>query len=165
MPCQTPHLDETSSAAPGLSPGIVTDDEWLLRSMFVPDHFDSEGQFANSVISLRDLKTSGFSVNRLRHITQGFVESEIDKILVRTFDGKPRRLVGIACLKTSEVREIEYSGAQLFVVIDIATPDNTGHAAIYFKTTQFSDSQLRKLREALLPLLCNTVSVDQAFSM
>ena len=75
MPCQTPHLDEASSAAPDISPGIVEDDESILRSVFNPDHV-KDGQVQPSAISLKDLQERGFSVNRTKYVTQEFVEAQ-----------------------------------------------------------------------------------------
>ena len=73
MPCGSPHLDEAATAAPGISPGPVTDAEFLLREMLNPDHV-VEGEVRPSAVSLRDLRERGFSVNRMDHVSQHFVE-------------------------------------------------------------------------------------------
>ena len=164
MPCQTPHLDETTSAAPDLSPGVVVDGEGLLRTMFYPDHI-VEGQLTNTAISLADLRERGFSVNRRQHITRGFIESDIDRFLERNLHGTPREFVGIACFKTSTVREMKSDESRAFVVIDTALPDNPGHASVYAANPTISRGRLRQLRDMLFPLLCSPVSVDQALSM
>ena len=163
MPCQTPHLDEASSAAPDTSPGIVEDDESLLRSVFNPDHV-KDGQVQPSAIPLRDLQERGFSVNRLQYVNQEFVEDAISRTLARTFQGTARESEGVASFQARTVRDIRDDGSQVFVVIDTALPDNRGHASIYLADPEIRPSQARRMREKLLPLLSNRVSVAQAFS-
>ena len=163
MPCQSPHLDETSSAAPDISPGVVEDDEPLLRSVFNPDHV-KDGQVQTSAISLKDLQERGFSVNRLRYVTQEFVEESIDRTLARTFQGIGRESEGVACFEARAVRDIR-DGTQVFVVIDTALQDNRGHASIYLANPDVQPSQARRMREKLLPLLHGRVSVAEAFAL
>ena len=163
MPCQTPHLAETSSAAPDISPGAVEDDEPLLRSVFNPDHV-REGMVQPSAISLKDLQERGFSVNRLWYVTQEFVEDSIRRTLARTFQGSPRESEGVAYFTARTVRDIQDNGIQAFVVIDTALQDNRGHGSIYLADPGMKPSQARRMREKLLPLLHNRVSVAEAFA-
>ena len=164
MPCQTPHLDESSSAVPGLSPGVVADHEWLLRSIFYSDDI-VDGVVQNTAISLDDLRERGYSVNRQHYVSRGVIESGIAKYLQKPFNGIPREYLGIACFKTSTVRDIVSNDSQAFVVIDAAEPDNPGHAAIYAANPSIPDSKARQLRSLLFPLLCSPVSLEQALSM
>ena len=164
MPCQTPHLDETTSANPDLSPGVVAQGEWLLRSVFYPDHF-RDGKVVKTAISLEDLRARGFSVNRQQHVNREVIESGIDKYLENDFQGTPRKFVGIACFTSSEVRDFKRDDSRAFVVIDTALPCNRGHASVYAANPTVSRGQLRRLRDMLLPLLRNPVSVDQVLSM
>ena len=164
MPCQTPHLDETSSAAPDISPGIVEDDEPLLRSVFNPDHV-KDGQIQPSAISLSDLRERGFSVNRLRYVTQEFVAESIDRTLARTFQGIARESEGVACFEARAVRDVRDNDTQVIVVIDTALQDNRGHASIYLANPDVKPSQARRMREKLLPLLHGRVSVAEAFAL
>lgn len=162
MPCQTPHLDETTSAVPSLSPGVVLDEEWLLRNIYDPDHVRN-GKIHLTAVSLDDLKGRGFSVKRLQHVTQAFVEADMAETLERPFDGKPRSFVGISRLKVYEVRDIKVDDSQVFVVIDTALPHNRGHASIYLSNIAMSKGQARLMREKLLSMLSGPVSVSQAF--
>lgn len=84
MPCQSPHLDEKTSAAPGISPGPVVDGEILLREMLNPDHV-VEKVVQPSAVPLMDLRKRGFSVHRLDHVTRKFVEDSISEKLIRPF--------------------------------------------------------------------------------
>lgn len=163
MPCQTPHLDEVTTATPGISPGPVRDDESLLRDMINPDHV-VDGKVRSAAISLRDLKERGFSVNRLDHVTRGFVERTIGQRLARPFQGANRVSEGVAIFAAQAVREIRDNGKQMFVVIDTATESNTGHASIYLSDIRVNESRARGMRSRLLPLLENRLSVAEAFA-
>lgn len=162
MPCQTLHLDETSSSAPDISPGVVEDAEPLLRSLFNPDHI-RDGQIQPSAIPLKDLQERGFSVNRLRFVTQEFVEDSISRILARTFQGSARESEGVAYFRASAVRDVRDNDTRVFVVIDTALPENHGHASIYLADLKLKPSQARRMREKLMPILRDRVSVSQAF--
>ena len=165
MSSQTPHRDESSSAAPGLSPGVVNNDELLLRSVFFPDDFIN-GEIVNTSVSLDDLRFYGYSVNRQRYVTRDVIESGIDRYLETPREGVERESLGIACFKTSTIREMEDpNGSQAFVVIDTALTENPAHASIYAANPSISKGQTRRLRKLLFPLLDNPVSVDQALAM
>ena len=109
MPCQSPHLDESTTAAPGVSPGIVADNEILLREVLNPDHVVN-GELLSSAIPLKDLKGRGFSVHRREYVTQRFVESSIDQKLVRPFGKEKRGSEGVALFTTRTVRGLQNDG-------------------------------------------------------
>ncbi len=163
MVLQSPHLDETVSAAPDLSPGLVLDDEQLLRSLFNPDHI-KEDILQVAAIPLRDLQVRGFSVNRLSHVAQEFIEDGINRLLARQPGGAPRYSEGVARFRARVVRSIQADGHQVFVVIDTALPDNIGHASIYLADPAMPPSHARKMREQLLPLLQPRMPVAEAFT-
>ena len=164
MTLQSPHLDETVSAAPDVSPGVVLDDEQLLRSLFNPDHI-KDGVLRVAAIPLRDLQARGFSVNRLSHVTPEFVDDGVNRLLVRRPGGEPRYSEGVARFSAGAVRDIQVEGRQAFVVIDTALPDNVGHAAIYLSDVAMPQSRARRIRERLLPLLQRRMSVAEAFAL
>ena len=163
MALQLPHLDETVSAAPDVSPGVVLDDEQLLRSLFNPDHI-KEGVLQVAAIPLRDILARGFSVNRLSHVTPEFVGDGINRLLARRPGGASRYSEGVARFSAGTVRDIQVDGGQVFVVIDTALPDNVGHASIYLSDVSMPQSQARRMREQLLPLLQRRMSVAEAFA-
>ena len=163
MVLQSPHLDETVSAAPNLYPGVVRDDEQLLRSLFNPDHIRGD-MLQVAAIPLRDLQVRGFSVNRLSHVTQEFIEDGINRMLARQPGGAPRYSEGVARFEAGTVRSIQADGRQVFVVIDTASLDNIGHASIYLADPAMPPSHARKMREQLLPLLQRRMSAAGAFA-
>ena len=163
MTSQSPHLDETVSAAPDLSPGLILCDEQLLRSLFNPDHI-KDGTLQVASIPLRDLQARGFSVNRLSHVTPELVGDGINRLLARRPGGEPRYSEGVAKFSAGTVRSIQVDDRQVFVVIDTALPDNVGHASIYLSDVSMPQSQARRMRERLLPLLQHRMSVAEAFA-
>ena len=163
MPCQSPHLDESTTAAPGVSPGIVADNEILLREVLNPDHVVN-GELLSSAIPLKDLKGRGFSVHRREYVTQRFVESSIGQKLVRPFGKETRGAEEFALFSTRTVRKLQNDGLQAFVVIDTGMHSNPGHAPIYLSQIGMKESLARRLRNKLLTILENRVSVTHAFA-
>ena len=164
MDLQSKYLDETVSAAPDVSPGVILNDEQLLRSLFNPDHI-KDGVLQVAAIPLRDLQVRGFSVNRLSHVTPEFVDAGINRLLARRPGGEPRYSEGVARFSAGTVRGIQVEGRQVFVVIDTALPVNVGHASIYLSDVSMPQSQARRMRERLLPLLQRRMSVAEAFAL
>jgi len=164
LPNNPPHLDEHVSAAPDISPGIVADDEYLLRELFNPQHIDDGGQVLVTAISLKDLRHRGFSVNRIRYVSRDFIKSSVGERLSRPRHGRPWRDEGVAKFATRQIRQIQTQGEQAFVVIDTALPENPGHASIYVTKPQMGEAYARELRKLLLPLLQDRMSIEQAFN-
>ena len=156
-------MDESTTAAPGISPGAVADGETLLREMLNPDHVVN-GEVQPSAISLTDLRERGFSVHRLGYVTRKFVEDSIEVKLARPFQGRKRESEGISRFTARSVREIRGKDLQVFVVIDTAMMSNRGHASIYLSNTEMKDSLARSMRSKLMPLLENRISVAEAFA-
>ena len=156
-------MDESTTAAPGISPGPVADEENLLREILNPDHL-VDGMLKPAEIALTDLKKRGFSVHRMEYVTRKFVEDAINQRLAKPFQGQPRLSEGVAYLGTQAVREIRDDGNQAFVVIDTAMLTNPGHASIYLSEVGMKDSLARGMRNKLLPLLENRMSVAEAFA-
>ena len=163
MQRQTPHLDESTSASPALSPGPVQGQETLLRIIIDPDHI-TEGRIQPSAIQLRDLTHRGLSVHRREHATRQEVERVAQTMLGRTTAGGTRRLEGLTIFTSGAVRRIRYQERQAFVVIDTAQPENRAHASIYLATLQMKPSLAREMREQLLNLMTDRLTLEQAFA-
>ena len=86
-----PHLDESTSASPALSPGPVQDQETLLRIIIEPDHI-SEGRIQPSAVQLRDLTQRGLSVHRREYTTKQEVGTAAQAMADRTTAADSRRL-------------------------------------------------------------------------
>ena len=131
--------------------------------MLNPDHVVN-GELLSSAIPLKDLKGRGFSVHRREYVTQRFVESSIGQKLVRPFGKEKRGSEGVALFTTRTVRGLQNDGLQAFVVIDTGTQSNPGHASIYLSKIEMKESLARGLRDKLLTILENRVSLTQAFA-
>ena len=160
---EPPHLDERVSASPDISPGLVQDDETLIRALFDPDHVKN-GKIIPAAIPIKDLLQRGFSVQRRNFTTQELLEKLIDKYLSRESDGKKRKFEGVAPLKTRDIRVITEDEKKLFVVIDKALECNPGHASIYLAENKVADSKAREYRQKLMPFLNHRTSVSEALA-
>ena len=164
MPVNSDHRNECISAAPKFSPGIVENDEFLLRELFNPEHIRNE-ELIPRAKSLQDLRSRGFSTHRIKFVTPDFIKSSIEERLSKPRKGEPWRVEGVVRLEVKAVRQFRIDDEQLFVVIDTALENNPGHASIYATSPEKGDSYMRELRSLLLPLLQNRMSVDEAFEL
>ena len=162
MQQQPPHLDESTSARPALSPGPVQDQETLLRIIIDPDH-TTEGRIQPSAIQLRDLTQRGLSVHRREYASRQGVERVVQAMLGRTITAGRRRLEGLAIFTAGAVRAIRNEDRQAFVVIDTAETENRAHASIYLASPQVRPSLAREMREQLLNLMTDRLTLAQAF--
>ena len=159
----SPHLDETTSASV-FSPSVVRDEEFLIREVCDPEHWDSNGNLVETAIPVRDLRERGFSVHRRTYTTAEFVKQAIQERC-----GKPRQngpwKEYAAVLKAEEVRSIriEDEDGQALVVIDTALEDNRAHASIYVATPKRSKRDAKRARTYLLPFLRLCLTVEGAF--
>ena len=158
-----PHLDEKTSAAPDFSPGIVRDDERILRALFNPEHI-RDGKPLPRAIPVSDLRQRGFSVHRISYTTADFVQAAIDRTLSRTRRGAPWSDEGVAVMHTAQIRSLQLDEQRVFVVIDTAFPDNPAHASIYAAQPDRGEAHARELRALLLPFLQRRFSVSEAFN-
>ena len=158
------HLDESVSAAPDFSPGIVNDDERLLRALFNPEHV-KDGQVIARAIPVRDLRERGFSVHRLEHVSPDFVQCSISQTLSRPRKGGTWTDEGVAVFLTSCIRALQLDGERAFVVIDTGLADNPGHASIYAAEPGRGESYARELRDLLLPFLQERMTVADAYNI
>lgn len=168
MESQPPHLDESTSFNPQLSPGPVQNQETLLRIIIDPDHI-TEGRIQPSAIQLRDLTQRGLSVHRREHTTRQEVEGVAQALIGRATAGATRRLEGLASFTAGAVRSIrnqqgQNQEGQSFVVIDTAQAENRAHASIFLANIQTSPSLAREMREQLLNLMTHRLTLDQAFT-
>lgn len=160
MPDCAPHLDENASAVPGLSPGIVVDDECLFREVYKPRDVDANGKVKPAAIPLEDLKHRGWSVHRGWYVSRKAVECAIQVRLQRSQEAQAAE---ISILKAGDVRQHQDAGKQAFAVIDTAIPDNPAHASIY-AVCQGKKSRMRELRYCLLEQLQENMGpIDWAF--
>ena len=162
MQQQPPHLDESTSASPALSPGPVQDQETLLRIIIDPDH-TTEGRIQPPAIQLRDLTQRGLSVHRRGYATRQEVERIVQAMLGRTITRGAQKLEGLAIFTAGAVRAIRDQDRQAFVAIDTAETENRAHASIYLASPQVRPSLAREMREQLLNLMTDRLTLERAF--
>ena len=159
-----PPLNTQVSTNP-LSPGVVENDECLIREVCDPDHIDEDGMVVESAIQTKDLLSQGFSVHRRQHTTRDFIKQVVrDRCLG---PGREDWKEEVAIFKAREVRLIRDDNEQaVFVVRDTPSEDNPGHASIYLAPPQHGGggpAYARKMKRRLTPFLQRRMSVDEAF--
>ena len=168
MPGESSHLSEECSAAPGISPALVADCEYLLRELYFPHHTNGEPELTVRAITVRELRDTGFSVNRMRYVGAVRLRELIVERLARPRRGEPWRSFGVAKLQAAEVRSVRLPDApdeQALVVVDTATEERPWHASIFVRRAGVPESRFRELRDLLLPLLRRTrMSIEEAFA-
>jgi hypothetical protein len=159
VPPTTPHRDEGTSASPWISPGIVDNDEILLRTLLEPEHV-KDGRPVEAAIPLQDLRHRGYSVDRRRYTSKWRVLI-YHRSRLRRVGGQRRAFIGI--LRAHELRQlIAEDTERAFVVIDTALLSNPAHAVI-LSAIHRSESKARALRKHLARRM-TAVALTEAFS-
>ena len=126
MQQHVPHLDESISASPALSPETESKTrKTLLRIIIEPDHI-SEGRIQPSAVQLRDLTQRGLSVHRREYTTEQEMKTAAQALTERTTAAGRRRLEGLSSFTAGAVRGIRNLELQAFVVIDTSPAGQHG---------------------------------------
>ncbi len=133
--------------------GIVSNDEMLIRYIYLDNYLDSNGKLAASTMQIRDFmepSRNGVSVSRLHHMRNEDVCSQINLIESK----RDHPIYGIAIANASRIRGLRtQQGRRVFCVIDDATPTNPAHALIRLEDRENArKSSVRKYRIKLLQL-------------
>ena len=114
---------ESESVSPH-SPGIVTGDEVLVRTLFNEKHLGPD-KVPTPLYFRNTIRDRGFSVDRIRQADENQLLSQ--KKLSPQYSGY-LRFVTASC---GDVRELMHEdGRRLFCVYDSAQPNNSAHADI-----------------------------------
>ena len=106
------------------SPGVVENDEMLVRTIFKERMLDPEGRL-KPVYFRRDLERRGFSVDRISHI-----EAKELKSSKRTDPRYEGHLKFISAVSENLRNLMDENGTRLYCIYDTATAENRAHADI-----------------------------------
>ena len=114
------------------SPGIVADDEVLIRTIYSPVHYNRVTGEVNPA-AFSDVIDKGLSVDRKQHISRQALEEKNQQKADRDLkDGKNKD--GFWALVVADCRHIRSlllgSDRRSFCVYDTALPENSAHADI-----------------------------------
>lgn len=157
---QEPHRNEGKSAAPWFSPGLVSSDETVLRTVLDPDHLEPDGKLKLAAIALQDIRSRGWSVDRQKF-------TSLRQVRLFHFAWRKRnpnvRKFYVLSIPVSEIRRrIPQNGVQDFVVIDAALWRKPAHAVVLLSSAQ-TQGAARKFRNDLLKRLPPYVDITEAF--
>ena len=107
------------------SPGVVMDDELVVRTIFHSDHIDAEGRLTPSSFRA-SMGNRGLSVDRLTYI------STTDLLAKTSVSKNVQRFHCFATTRCGQIREPrdKESSRRLFAVYDTAMSENRAHAEI-----------------------------------
>ena len=158
MPEQEIHRDETSSASRWISPGLVHNDETVLRTVLDPHHLNG-GVLAPAAISLADLQRRGWSIDRRLYTSPWRIKLFHWRWQKRRPDIHRCQVIPVLAAR---IRRCNADGNQIFAITDTAMCNNPAHAAV-LATTQLTDGQARKARKLLLDMLPAHIDVAKTF--
>ena len=133
-----------------------------MREMFDPEHV-KDGKILERAIPVTDLRQNGFSLHRMAHVSQQFVELAVQERLMRPRK-TPWRDEGVAVLHAKEVRGLRLEADQALVIIDTARVEHRGHASLFVADPDRGPAHARKLRALLLHLLHRRTSIEAAYA-
>ncbi len=87
------------------SPGIIDNNEELLRLIFSPFHWDEENEMVvPAAFQRKELNERGVSVQRQRYTSKDFITEKADQIVQSRTD---KRFVGVISTKCRLIRNIQ----------------------------------------------------------
>jgi len=121
---QFPHCACEQHSVSSHSPGVVQDDEYLVRLIFSPTHFNEQtGKL--KPFAFFDCKDKGLSVNRMQYTSVEELKQ------TAAFISHGRRMIGVVVAKCADIRSIrDEEDERAFCVYDTATKNNQSHADI-----------------------------------
>ena len=120
-------IDDELCSQSAYSPGVVQDEEELLRIIFHPEHISDNGDVLPTAIALEDLRSRGFSVDRRQHAQRNIMQQTVE--CLRNRQPNHRQVDFIAQLLCEAVREMQDNDQErAFIVIDTACETNIAHA-------------------------------------
>lgn len=155
------HRDETRSASPWLTPGLVASREVIIRTILDPDHLGPDGKLAAAAIALEDIRFRGWSVDRKLYTSPWRI-----KLSHSRWRRKKPHLRDIYALPVAakDLRQPDpATGRPAFVVIDAALWLNPAHATVLL-AEQLGQGAARGLRNKLVQQLPPYVDVKEVFA-
>jgi hypothetical protein len=114
------------------SPGIVSENEVLIRTIYSPVHINTETGEVNPT-AFDDAIRLGLSVNRKDHTTRENLSANIAKKIAADIAAGKRKdgFWALVTLRFGDMRELRSDvGARLYCVYDTAKEDDPSHADI-----------------------------------
>jgi len=149
------------------SPSLVDDEEFLLRSAYLPDHVGPDGKLTKTNIQITQIiepAGDGFSVDRLSHFLQDEARKRADTYNAKHGQGN---FQGFFKARTGNVKAltnvIDGEKIRSFCVIDDGLEDNLAHALITpskrFRISTTDRKKIRKASNSLRPLRAALINV------
>lgn len=139
------------------SPGIVSNDESLAKTVYYPGHVDDDDRITPDAFSLEDLKTRGVSVDRLAHVDFA-VMAEGGKQRAERQDAEPRGYCEVLTADLRQIRDQE-TDQRTLCVRDTALETDPAHAD-FIRSADQNRTVLRALRGDLPDLFSVAKTIE-----
>lgn len=143
------------------SPGIVNDNETILRLIISPLHLDPETkEIKPAAFQRKELNKKGASVHRQNYSNEDSLGKLGKKLANRETSRKVAGAVVTKCLAIRKIKDDK--SRQCFSLLDTACPDHKGHADIFF-SINFSKPYQLKLRAKLIDVFSGLTSLAEVY--
>lgn len=132
---------------------FVDDEEYVVRTLFSPDHIDDEGKITTGAISRKELEDQGLSVNRVKLLSSDVLRKIYNNLSQRRPD---QTLFGVASFYVKKTREL-HNSALMFC--PSASDANPTHADIYSKKNYETPEEWDILIEDLIEM-CSVIDAE-----
>jgi hypothetical protein len=146
------------------SPGVVGDDELVLRVIYVPEHVDDNGRLLPEAIPTQDLQRRLDETGRIRTLSV-FRERYVDdhsliELAERQIGSVPasRQFAVVCSAQTANLRALQDEvGHRVVCVVDDALADEPSHAGL-ISAKELTRSKAKGVRLRLIKMLDPEVS-------
>ena len=127
-----PECECERSSVSAHSPGLVQDDEILIRTLYSPFQINEETGRVDPAHFRTDLEKRGFSVNRMDHISETDLQTKIArKIEHDRAKGRQRgEFYRVVTARCGDIRHLVDGDRRLFCTYDTASEDDPSHADV-----------------------------------
>jgi hypothetical protein len=139
------------------SPSVVQDGETLWRVGYAPEHMP-DGELVPAAISHQDLAPRGAHAARGYSVDRASFSNvhNLRDLATRQMERSParRQEAFVSSFPVKGIRnQTTETGARAFVVLDMSLRKNIGHASIYSAKRNPTPSEVKELKNLLLPFL------------
>ncbi len=142
------------------SPGLVGNEEVLLRTGFNPEAIDEHGNVRKTAIPSEHLKKSGFSVDRKKYASAAIIRERVAAQKANpNVQGRAEEFIYELLTQVVRHEMLDANSERINIVLDTAREDNRAHASIY--TFYRSPSEIKQLKDMLEPFLRRYVPLEK----
>lgn len=146
-----------------LSPGLVADEEIIIRLGFAPEHY-LNGEVVVAAISSADLnepQRGGYSVDRQKYEVEDVIRQRAETQMAKS--PEKRQDPFIAPMETAKLRQEHTEDTRrAFIILDNSIEGNIAHASI-MSAVKRTKSEIKELKDILVKYLQHRTPMESYF--